>query len=396
MSPSIDQRTTLTQGVKSEAKRLGFEVVGVARADVPLEADFAHYEAFVDAGRHGDMAYLAEDREVRRRLDGAGMLEGARAVVCVARSYKRSLDEVAGDPPLARGVARYARGHDYHNGLRKKLRKLAAYVRSLGEGVAARPLLDDAPILERAWAARAGLGFVGKNGLLIVPGQGSFVLLGEVVTTLDLVPDDPMEGRCGACTACLVACPTSAFVRPLVLDARRCIAYLTIEAKSVAASDLRRGIGERVFGCDVCQDVCPFNQGRSEGRDVAPFRPRAELQKTTLEGLLSLDADGFARLKEGSPLGRPGRDGLRRNAAIALGNRDDPMARVALAKHRDDADPDVRAAVRWALGEPEGPLGSALPADRPNVPAESSEAPEDERNDRRVLGPEPSRNPGQR
>ncbi len=351
MSLFIEPRARLTQSVKDEAGRLGFEIVGIARADVPLADDFARYEAFLDAGYHGDMAYLEADREVRRGLGGSGMLEGARSVVCVARSYKRSEAELASDRGLAPSVARYARGQDYHNGLRKKLRKLAAYVRGLGDGVAARPLIDDAPILERAWAARAGLGFVGKNGLLIVPGQGSFVLLGEVVTTLELVPDDPLPGRCGACTLCLDACPTAAFPSPFVLDARKCIAYLTIEAKAVAPPALREPIGPHFFGCDVCQDVCPFNQGRSEGRDLRPFRPQADLEALTLEDALALDEERFARLKEGSPLGRPGRDGLRRNAAIALGNRGRATDRATLERHRDDGSADVREAVRWALAK---------------------------------------------
>jgi epoxyqueuosine reductase len=344
-----EQRARLTQSVKDEARRLGFEIVGIARADSPLTDDFARYEAFLDAGHHGDMAYLEADREVRRSLDGPGMLEGARSVVCVARSYKRSDAELDSDRGLASSVAQYARGQDYHNGLRKKLRKLAAYVRGLGDGISARPLIDDAPVLERAWAARAGLGFVGKNGLLIVPGHGSFVLLGEVVTTLELDADDPIPGRCGACTLCLDACPTAAFPSPFVLDARKCIAYLTIEAKSVAPAPLREAIGTHFFGCDVCQRVCPFNRGRSEGNDLRPFRPQAELEALTLDEVLSLDEERFARLKAGSPIGRPGRDGLRRNAAIALGNRGEVGDRLTLQQHRDDPSAEVREAVRWAL-----------------------------------------------
>lgn len=347
MSISNPERIALTRGVKDEARRLGFEAVAIARADVALDADFARYEAFIDAGHHGEMGYLAADREVRRRLDGNGMLAGAKSVVCLARSYKRA--DADADAGLAQNVARYARGQDYHNGLRKKLRKLAAFVRSLGQDVGARPLVDDAPILERAWAARAGLGFVGKNGLLIVPGQGSFVLLGEVVTTLELEPDPPLPGRCGECTACLDACPTDAFVAPFVLDARRCIAYLTIEAEEVAPPELRASIGERVFGCDTCQDVCPFNAGRAEGADLRPFRPQPKLAGATLEALLDLDEAGFDALREGSPLGRPGRDGLRRNAALALAARKDPTSRDALRRHADDPAPVVRDAVRWSL-----------------------------------------------
>ena len=187
----------LKQRVVAEARRLGFEAVGVARADVPLEADFERYEAFIDDGMHGGMAWLAASREARRRLDTDHILEGAKSVICLARSYGRCIEDESHDPELARSIARYARGRDYHNGLRKKLRQLARFVRKLG--AQARPLCDQEPVLERAWAARSGLGFVGKNGLLIVPGVGSLVLLGEVVTTLELEADASIHERCGSC-----------------------------------------------------------------------------------------------------------------------------------------------------------------------------------------------------
>src|SRR5450432_3921538 len=201
--------------VREAARALGFDAVGIARADTPLDADYERYRAFIGEGMHGEMDWLKENGEVRRRVDTDAILAGAKSVVCVASRYARTREDEASDPETARTIARYARGRDYHNGLRKKLRRLAAFVRRLGTAEApvhARPLVDDAPVLERAWAARAGLGFVGKNGLLIVPGQGSLVLLGEVVTTLSLAADEPMTERCGTCTRCLDACPTQAFV----------------------------------------------------------------------------------------------------------------------------------------------------------------------------------------
>lgn len=343
----------------AEARRLGFDAVGVARADVPLDADFARYEAFVADGMHGEMGWLAELPEARRRLDGEHVLPGAKSVVCVARRYSRPSHDEAGDPDLARGIARYARGRDYHNGMRKKLRKLAQVARALGAEATgtpaeARPLCDEEPILERAWAARAGLGFVGKNGLLIVPGTGSFVLLGEVVTTLELEPDSPMPERCGACTRCLDACPTGAFPKPFVLDPRRCIAYLTIELRSPIPETLREGVGEHLFGCDDCQTVCPFNTralGPSGPALADPrFLPDPRWSETRLEDLLALDDDGFVRLREGSPIGRATRAGLARNAALVLGNRGDEAASPALARaaaSHDDA--GVREAAGWAL-----------------------------------------------
>ena len=333
----------------AEAKRLGFDRVGFARADLPLTDDFVRYERFVEAGLHGEMEWLARLPEARRRLDGEHILPGAKTVICLARRYGR-----AGDPPSP--IARYARGRDYHNGMRKKLRKLAAAARAIGEEVEgvpaqARPLCDAEPILERAWAARAGLGFVGKNGLLIAPGVGSFILLGEVVTTLAVEPDEPMTERCGSCTRCLDACPTQAFVSPWVLDPRRCISYLTIEHRGAVPEELRAGIGEHLFGCDDCQTVCPFNATKRANEPLDPrFAPEPRWSETPLTDLLALDEPGFVRLREGSPVGRATRAGLARNAAIVLGNRGDSAAVPALERARDEHDsPIVRDAADWSL-----------------------------------------------
>jgi epoxyqueuosine reductase len=336
----------------AEARRLGFDAIGVARADVPLDADFARYEAFVAAGMHGEMAWLAELPEARRRADGEHVLPGAKSVLCLARRYARSAEAEARDPELARSIARYARGRDYHNGMRKKLRKLAAFARTLDAGARARPLCDEEPILERAWAARAGLGFVGKNGLLIVPGAGSFVLLGEVVTTLELEPDPPMPERCGTCTRCLSACPTGAFVAPWVLDARRCVSYLTIEHRSPIPSALREGVGAHLFGCDDCQTVCPFNASTLTrgGPPIDPrFEPDPRWSETRLPDLLGLDDEGFVNLREGSPIGRATRAGLARNAAVVLGNARDASALPSLARAAREHDSEmVREAAAWA------------------------------------------------
>jgi epoxyqueuosine reductase len=185
-------------------------------------------------------------------------------------------------------------------------------------------MVDDAPILERAWAARAGLGFVGKNGMLIVPGEGSFVLLGEVVTSLLLTPDTSIRERCGSCTRCLDACPTQAFVRPFVLDPRRCIAYLTIEHRSAIPTEQRESVGDHLFGCDDCQTICPFNQS-ARPRPVEAtraFEPHPRWSTTELVDLLTMDEEGWRRLSEGSPMHRATAEGLARNAAIVLGNGD--------------------------------------------------------------------------
>jgi epoxyqueuosine reductase len=343
--------------IVAEARRLGFDAVGIARADLPLEADFARYEAFVDGGMHAGMGWLASSREARRRLDSDHILLGAKSVICVAQHYGRASEEEARDPALAQSIARYARGRDYHNGLRKKLRKLARLVRTLGTAgatpIEARPLCDDAPVLERAWAARSGLGFVGKNGLIIVPGIGSLVLLGEVVTTLALEPDSPIPERCGACTRCLDVCPTNAFVLPFVLDPRKCVAYLTIEHRDAIDEPLRASVGSHLFGCDDCQTVCPFNARSRKTSGIAVdarFEADPRWATTSLQELVTLDEEGFGRLREGSPVGRATRIGLARNAAVVLGNEGDQRDLPALERARTEHDADiVREAAAWAI-----------------------------------------------
>lgn len=352
MAPSLKDAD---RTVRERAFALGFDAVGVARADLPLDVDFLRFQAFLAEGMHGTMHWLAEHAGARERLDHEGILEGARSVVCVARRYQRPSADEARDAPLARLVARYARGRDYHNFLRKKLRRLAAYVRSLGTAeapVRARPMVDDVPVLERAWAARAGLGFVGKNGMIIVPGQGSFVLLGEVVTTLALTADEPMTERCGSCTRCLDACPTGAFAAPWVLDARRCISYWTIEHRGPLPDGAKAAMGEHLFGCDECQAVCPFNgaRGATENADAGRFVPDERWSSLDLLAILSLDDAGFTELTMGSPLHRATRGGLVRNAAILLGSRGERDASAALRRvAREDADAGARDAAAWAL-----------------------------------------------
>jgi epoxyqueuosine reductase len=345
----------LSVRVKAKARELGFDAVGIARADVPIETDHRRYEEFLANGMHGTMSYLAENASVRRELSTSDIMQGARSVVSVARRYQRSATSEASDPELARRVARYARGHDYHNVVRRKLRRLAVFLRGLGtpaEPARARPMVDDVPVLERAWAARGGLGFVGKNGMLIVPGEGSFVVLGEVVTTLELTPDVPMTERCGTCTRCLDACPTNAFARPFVLDPRKCIAYLTIELRGPIPESQREGVGEHLFGCDDCQTVCPFN-GSTRTRDAAStetFEPLPLWGELGLADLLSMDEQKWRELSLGSPTKRAEAHGMARNAATVLGNLKDKSALPALAraaaKHPSEV---VRDAAKGAI-----------------------------------------------
>ncbi len=344
--------------VRAAGRELGFDVVGIARADLSLDRDAAQYEAFVSAGMHGEMDWLARNGAARSRLDGEAVLAGAKSVICVARRYQRSPDDESRAAEVAQTIARYARGRDYHRFLRRRIRRLATFVRSLGtaeQPVRARPLCDEEPILERAWAARAGLGFVGKNGMLIVPGLGSMVLLGEVVTTLELEPDAWTGDRCGTCRRCLEACPTQAFPRPFVLDARRCVSYLTIEHRSAIPLELRSGVGTHLFGCDDCQTACPYNAGFAaraplDGSDGDPFAPLERWSRISLESMMSLDEDGWRILSEGTPLKRAGRFGIARNAAIVLGNRGDESALPALrSAARDHENAVVREAAEWAM-----------------------------------------------
>jgi epoxyqueuosine reductase len=343
--------------VRERARELGFGAVGVASAAEPVTTDFRRYEAFVDAGMQGQMQYLERAREARRALDTGAILDGAKSVICVADQYgSPGGDDESG---VGRHIARYARGRDYHNHMRKRLRKLAAFVRTLGLGTQARPMCDDAPVLEKAWAARAGIGFVGKNGLLIVPGTGSFVLLGEVVTTLDLTPDPPAKSRCGKCTLCIDACPTAAFEKPFVLDPRRCISYLTVEMQGEIPEDLRGRIGEHLFGCDDCQTACPFNS-------APPTNPRPQYatlprwRDMSLEGLVEIDDRDYERLVEGSPVRRGAQRPLVRNAITILASRRLPRYRAlmerAASNHPDGA---VRRHALWGLGLLDGSKGAA-------------------------------------
>jgi len=293
------------------------------------------------------------------------LLSTARALVVVALAYDRGAP-VAPDA-LVRGrlrgkIARYARGEDYHLVMRDRLVALADRLSAaLGRPVASRPCVDSAPVLEREWAERGGLGFVAKNTMLIAPGLGSYVVLGELLIDAELAPTGPAElprPRCGACRACLDACPTRAFVDAYVLDARRCISYLTIEHHGEIPRELRRAVGTWVFGCDVCQEVCPFNAGAGPAAaDVDPLlRPRSlEHALPDLVALASRGANQLRQLVKRTALRRVPRDALLRNVAVALGNTGDARAipaLVALLGHRAAL---VRGHAAWALGE----LGAA-------------------------------------
>ena len=329
--------------VKARARELGFDRVAIGPADPPEHGEAL--EAWLDAGYAGTMGYLGRGRA--ERLDPARMLRGARSVVAVAMSYNPANGAERNED--WRGVSRYARGRDYHDVIRPRLVELGEFIGSAaGAPVASRAAVDSSAVLERDLAARAGLGWIGKNTNLLTPSLGSYFFIGIVLTTAELPFDQREPDRCGTCTACLDACPTQAFVGPYVLDARRCISYLTIEHRGDIAGELAEQIGEWVFGCDVCQEVCPWNRKAEPGREPA-LEPSGSFGE--LESLLELDPAAFRARFRGSPLTRTKRAGLLRNAAIVLANRGERRAVGALNRALGDGDPVVRQAASWALAK---------------------------------------------
>jgi epoxyqueuosine reductase len=333
--------------LSSRASELGFQRLGVASAE-PLGVEAERLRDWLHAGRHGEMGYMAETAEVRANPRHSGMLPSARSIVIMATAYARS-EPPAGPAPGR--VARYAQGRDYHNILLKRVRKLAAMLRT--EGHLARVGVDSMPLYERAWAQRAGLGFIGKNCCLIVPGLGSHVLLSTLVTSAVLEPDAPIKERCGECRACLDVCPTRAFVGPRELDARRCISYLTIEQRGSIPRELREGMGSWLFGCDACQDVCPFNRTRPRPEaETTPFATHARFHEHDASALLTMDEAQFVAYADGSPIKRPGRVGMARNAAVVLGNVGERRhLHVLESAAREHDSPLVRETADWAARE---------------------------------------------
>jgi epoxyqueuosine reductase len=295
--------------VRELAARQGFVAAGVAAADCSLPT--GPLEQFLQNGYHAGMAYLV--RQGMGRLDVRSVLPQAQSVICLAVSYAPA----PGDPANAH-VARYARGRDYHRLLRRRCEKIVAQLRTHKADLAAKICVDSAPLSDRSLAAAAGLGWIGRNGCLINPRWGSYLLLAEIVTDLPLPPDSPIPSRCGDCRRCIQACPGQAIVADGLVDCRRCNSYLTIEHRGQIPPDRRRQIGQRVFGCDACQEACPFNQGAPAG--LEEFRRPTAMAGMSPRQLLRLSRAGWEEFSPGSPLRRCGYDGLLRNAAIACEN----------------------------------------------------------------------------
>jgi epoxyqueuosine reductase len=348
--------------IRQQALALGFDECRFTSAAPPESA--GRFREWLAAGRHGGMTYL--ERQAPKRADPQLVLPGAMSLIVLGTSYHtlagyRDTEAhghrdtfVAQAPHRATApglVARYARFADYHDTVAEPLRAFSDFVSEVG-GPETRSLwyVDTGPILERDFAQRAGLGFIGKHTNLISRHFGNWLFLAEVLTTLELEPDAPERNRCGSCTRCMTACPTRAIPAPFELDARRCISYLTIELKGSIPIDLRPLIGRRIFGCDDCLAVCPWNRFAREGR-LMKDHARQDLSAPDLLDLMDLDEDGFRRRFHGTPLLRARRRGLLRNVCVALGNEGNPATLPALERAAHDPEPLIAEHARWAIAQ---------------------------------------------
>ena len=342
--------STVEDQLKVFAREAGFDTARIARADAAWAAG-AHLSDFVAAGRHGDMGWMAETLE--RRSHPTAMWPNARSALVVGLNYGPKHDPLE---PLARPdhatISVYAQNVDYHDLMKRRLKQLAStFATTTGHDV--KVFVDTAPLMEKPLAHLAGIGWQGKHTNLVSRDHGSWLFLGVMLTDADLTPDPSAPDSCGACSACLDICPTRAFPAPYQLDARRCISYLTIETKTPIPRELRRAMGNRIYGCDDCLAVCPWNKFASMAKDAA-FHPRAELTAPLLADLAQLDDAAFREVFAGSPIKRIGRDRFVRNVMIAIGNSGPKTGETRLAElciqRLDDASPLVRGASVWALG----------------------------------------------
>ncbi|HEY7221333.1 MAG TPA: tRNA epoxyqueuosine(34) reductase QueG [Candidatus Binatia bacterium] len=345
---SLPQRTeaALSLQVKAEAQILGFDLVGISAVTPPShEQSFAQW---LRRGLAGKLAYMERTESLRR--DPSKLVPWAVSVISVGMNYRTRHSRPASSPTQG-WISRYAWGDDYHNVMANRLEALLARIDELHEGhVRGKAFVDSGPVMERDFAGIAGLGWIGKNTHLISPQRGSWFFLGELFLDLPLAYDRPIRERCGACELCLHACPTGAFVGPYVLDARRCISYLTIELKDWMPRPLRPLIGDHIFGCDICQEICPYNV-KASATDEPAFQPRAGLHAPDLIPLLALTENEFRQRFRGSPILRAKRRGFLRNVAVALGNLKSFAAVPALIRALEDAESLVRGHAAWALSQ---------------------------------------------
>jgi epoxyqueuosine reductase len=331
--------------IKSRARALGFDACGITTADPSRHADY--YREWSASGKGGEMQWLARDPD--RRSDPRAVLPGARSLIVAGLNYWQP------QPPGRGRTARYALGEDYHEILLEKLETLAREIRSSGAN--ARVYVDTGPVLEKPLAERAGLGWQGKSTMLIHPQLGPWLLLGEIITTLELEPDAPGRDHCGSCERCISACPTGAITAPYQLDARRCIAYLTIELKGSIPEELRPLIGDRVYGCDECLDVCPWNRFAQTTREARfAAAPASAPDTDRLRDLLEITPAEFKRRFARSPILRVKRRGLLRNVCVVLGNIGTAADLAALRRAASHDEPLVREHAAWAVKQIESRL----------------------------------------
>jgi epoxyqueuosine reductase len=348
MNAEIDRPdASLSLRIKEQAQRLGFQLVGISPVKLP-----AHEESFAEwlrKGFAGELAYMQRSEELRR--DPHRLVPWAVSVISVGMNYFTPLRRPAMSDTPKGWISRYAWGDDYHDVIHSRLALLLEKVREMWPGpLEGKAFVDSGPVLERDHAGVAGLGWIGKNTHLISPQKGSWFFLGELFLNIPLLYDRPIRDRCGACDLCLKACPTGAFVGPYILDARRCISYLTIELKGWIPRYLRPLIGNHIFGCDICQEVCPYNV-KARPTSEGAYRPREGLHAPDLIPLLSLSEESFRERFHGSPIMRAKRRGFLRNVAVALGNSRSVEAIPALIRALSDEESLVRGHAAWALGQ---------------------------------------------
>ncbi len=345
-----DADSGLSRALRLRALELGFAEFGVARVE-EIE-DMQHYDAWLQKGYHADMDYLQRHQE--KKNDPELIVPGARSIIVCSYLYNsrapRSTDSHEDDQGW---ISRYAWGDDYHDTVKKMIRSLYEYLCELVPGAAGRYYVDTGPVLERAWAQQAGLGWLGKNTCLIHPVLGSYTFIAVIITDVALQADQPSPDRCGSCTRCIDACPTGALIEANVLDANRCISYLAIENREEIPTRFREKMGRHVFGCDICQDVCPWN--RKAPVSIAPeVQPRPEAVNPSLADLLALDEDGFRQRFRKSPVKRTKFRGFMRNVLVAAGNSGVTKLRSYIARFLDHEDELLRTHARWAYEKASG------------------------------------------
>ena len=340
---------TLNQRIEEQARKLGFASVGFTTA-VEDSLRSQRLEEWLGEGRHGTMEWM--ETRLHHRRSPQGLWPEARSVIALGMSYAPALDPMALDEVGERArISVYAQGKDYHDVVKKRLKALARWLVEQEPDSELKVFVDTAPVMEKPLGEASGIGWQGKHTNLVSPEHGSWLFLGAIYTTLELEPSKAHRDQCGSCRACLDSCPTDAFPTPYTLDARRCISYLTIEHKGPIAEEFRKPLGNRIYGCDDCLAVCPWNKFASEAYAAGEFLPRAELTAPRLAELLALDDAGFRKLFSGSPIKRVGRDRFVRNCLYAAGNSGEPALLAQVEPLTSDPDPVVADAAQWAKGQ---------------------------------------------